>query len=358
MIYLLSIACSNQECYRSLDSITDEMSDCLIFLYIGAIFFFILAIYLHEIISQDPDENGLTKSPLFFLKYFSKNCIKRNNSDNVYNTIAEDLNSPGRQDEGDNDCLIERNFIEKFKGNYEEYPLICKGIRKVYHSKGGEPNKVAVKDFYLKVQKGEIFGLLGPSGAGKTTIISMLTGLYSPDKGEAFVSGANIKDDIEQVHLQIGVCQQFDKLWPDLTVEEHLLFYSRLKGVSSKEEKAKLEKALNEVNLEKYARSKAKELSGNLVPLKIDIWKHYLGGMKRRLSVAMALVGEPKIIFLDEPTTGLDPGNRKSLIDILIKLRGKRAMIITTHSMEEADILCSRIGKTYNLFILNFNSFN
>ena len=112
------------------------------------------------------------------------------------------------------------------------------------------------------VKKGEIFGLLGPSGAGKTTIISMLTGLYSPDTGNACVAGSWIKGEIEDVQLKIGVCQQFDKLWPDLTVEEHLLFYARLKGVNAREEKAKLERALKEVNLEKHARSKAKELSG------------------------------------------------------------------------------------------------
>lgn len=266
MIYLLSVSCSNQECYRSLDSISEEMKDCLIFLYIGSVFFFLLAIYIHEILPQDPEENGTSKPVLFFLNFLTKRCKKKLTSEE-YSNIPEELNSPikhSSSQEGDPDCLEMRQFVEKFNGNYEDYPLICKGLRKVYCSRGGQQNKVAVKDFFLAVQKGEIFGLLGPSGAGKTSIISMLTGFYSPNSGEAFVAGSSIKEEIEQVHLKIGVCQQFDKLWPDLTVEEHLLFYARLKGVSSKEEKAKLEKALNEVNLEKHARSKAKELSGEL----------------------------------------------------------------------------------------------
>lgn len=260
------MACSNQECYRSLNSITEEMTDCIIFLYVGALFFYLLAMYLHEVIPQDSDENGVSKPALFFLNICKRRFGNKKNSSEYYSNFPEELNSPNKSvsslEEGDSDCLEVKHFVENFTGSYDDYPLICKGLRKVYNSKGGEPNKVAVKNFHLAVQQGEIFGLLGPSGAGKTTIISMLTGLYFPDAGESYVAGSSVRDAIEEVHLKIGVCQQFDKLWPDLTVEEHLLFYARLKGVSSKEEKVKVEKALNEVNLEKHARSRAKELSG------------------------------------------------------------------------------------------------
>ena len=265
----MSISCSNQECYRSLNTITEEMQDCLVLLYIGAAFFFILAVYLHEILPQDPEENGLTKSPFFFLQNLINWCRRCKNQkkkllddDENYENIPEELNSPHNSEEGDRDCQNEKAAINNFHGNFKEYPLFCKGISKVYKNQVADQKIPAVKDFYLMVKKGEIFGLLGPSGAGKTTIISMLTGLYSPDKGNACVAGSWIKGEIEDVHLKIGVCQQFDKLWPDLTVEEHLLFYARLKGVSAREEKAKLERALKEVNLEKHARSKAKELSG------------------------------------------------------------------------------------------------
>ena len=125
------------------------------------------------------------------------------------------------------------------------------------------------------------------------------------------------------------MCPQFDILWGDLTVEEHLLFYARLKGINPKEEKQNTKNAMEEVYLTRFAKFKVKQLSG---------------GMKRRLSVAISLVGDPKIIFLDEPSTGLDPENRRQLWDILSKVRNKRAIIITTHSMEEADVLCHRIG--------------
>ena len=131
----------------------------------------------------------------------------------------------------------------------------------------------------------------------------------------------------------MGVCPQFDILWPELTVYEHLLFYARLKGTDPKNEKSRVERAMSEVYLSKFKDLKSNQLSG---------------GMRRRLSVAISLVGNPKIVFLDEPTTGLDPENRRQLWDILAKCKGGRAMVLTTHSMEEADVLCSRVAIVNN----------
>lgn len=104
-------------------------------------------------------------------------------------------------------------------------------MRKIYPACGGVPPKIATKCFSLRIKKGEMFGMLGPNGAGKTTLISMLTGMYRPSAGNAWVAGFGIKDQLEVVQLQIGVCPQFDLLWNDLTVEEHLLFFARLKGI-------------------------------------------------------------------------------------------------------------------------------
>lgn len=174
-----------------------------------------------------------------------------------------------------------------------------------------------------------MFGLLGPNGAGKTTLISMLTGLYPANTGNAWVAGYSIRSDMQQVQLKMGVCPQFDVLWQDLTVEEHLLFYARLKGIPAKEEKAAALQSMEDVRLSQFKNFQVRQLSG---------------GMKRRLSVAISMVGDPSIVFLDEPSTGLDPENRRQLWDILVQQRGKRAIIITTHSMEEADVLCNRIG--------------
>jgi ABC-type multidrug transport system ATPase subunit len=118
-------------------------------------------------------------------------------------------------------------------------------------------------------------------------------------------------------------------LWGDLTIEEHLLFYARLKGIPPEREWTQVNTAIEEVLLQNFRKFKIKQLSG---------------GMRRRVSVAISLVSDPKIIYLDEPTTGLDPENRRQLWDILSACKGKRAIILTTHSMEEADVLCNRIG--------------
>ena len=112
------------------------------------------------------------------------------------------------------------------------------------------------------IEKKEIFGLLGPNGAGKTTLISMFTGLYEPDEGNAWISGFDIKNEIDKVQLEIGFCPQFDILWPDLTVREHLLFYSRIKGNSRKSENNKVKNAIKEVQLEKFTDYNVKKLSG------------------------------------------------------------------------------------------------
>jgi ABC-type multidrug transport system ATPase subunit len=124
---------------------------------------------------------------------------------------------------------------------------VAKDIRKVYPSVNGREPKVANKGLSLRIEKGELFGLLGPNGAGKTTFISMLTGMYRPTSGNAWMGGYDICNHLELVQLQIGVCPQFDVLWGELTCEEHLLFYARLKGVPPEEELSMVTKALKEV---------------------------------------------------------------------------------------------------------------
>jgi len=163
----------------------------------------------------------------------------------------------------------------------------------------------------------------------KTTTISILTGLFPPTSGMAMVGGFNITTEMDLVHRVMSVCPQFDTLWGDLTSREHLLFYARLKGVPSNEIDENVSTTLRSIGLEVFETRKVIELSG---------------GMRRRLSLGIALVGNPRIIFLDEPTTGLDPESRRHLWDVLLKVKEGRCIILTTHSMEEADILCTRIG--------------
>jgi len=187
----------------------------------------------------------------------------------------------------------------------------------------------SLQNLSLAIGNGECFSLLGENGAGKTTAISLLTGLYPPTFGSAVIGGHDITTELTQARLALGVCPQFNVLWDTLTVEEHLLFYARLKGVPPRLENEHVKTWLVELGL-LFAKDRlSQDLSG---------------GMKRRLSAGIALVGNPKVVFLDEPTTGLDPASRRHLWSILDRARHGRALVLTTHSMDEAEVLSDRIG--------------
>lgn len=203
-------------------------------------------------------------------------------------------------------------------------PVQIINLRKVYP--GGF---VAVESVTLHIDNGECFGLLGPNGAGKTTTISMLTGLFGMSGGDVKLCGFDLQTQLKEIYRIMGVCPQFDICWPELSVEDHLLFYCRVKGVRREVEKNMVRDILQDVGLQKAAKKLARELSG---------------GMQRRLSLAIALVGNPKIVFLDEPTTGLDPETKRNIWALIDSLKAGRCIILTTHSMEEADALCGRIG--------------
>ena len=186
----------------------------------------------------------------------------------------------------DSDVKAERQRVidEKYD---PASPLIMKHLRKISPGRGGLGPKLAVKDVTFAVEEGVIFGLLGPNGAGKTTLISILTGLYEASAGDARLAGFDIKSDSKNIYQVMGVCPQFDILWEDLTIEEHLYFYARLKGVTKTEEHEAVTQALRNVSLEGFRERLSKGLSG---------------GEKRRLSIAIALVGNPSVVFFDEPT--------------------------------------------------------
>ena len=304
-MYLLSIKCSNFVCARGFSDFDAEMVQCLLILYFGAVVYLALGIYLDEVL---PQEYGVRKKPFYFLK----NCLRRKkaalSNTNFYvevdeKALMDKFNNILDMSGEDDDVKKENEFVHKIQEPFSRFPLVIKNLRKVYKPIGGRPSKIAVEDFSLCVKRGEMFGLLGPNGAGKTSLISMLTGLYKPEAGNAWIGGYDIKNQIDLVRTCMGVCPQFDLLWPELTVEEHLLFYARIRGVSKKKEKSVVKKAIQEVRLTQFAKFATKQLSG---------------GMKRRLSVALAFVGNPQIVLLDEPTTGLDPENRRQLWNILM----------------------------------------
>lgn len=210
-------------------------------------------------------------------------------------------------------------------------PIVVQGLRKQYPGQDGGKPKLAVKTLTLAVDRSECFGLLGPNGAGKSTSINMLTGFLEPSQGRLLVEGMDLSEKMSKVYSIMGVCPQHDLQWEKLTGREHLYFYGRLKGLMGAELKEAVEEALRGVNL----------LAGGWGDKQS---RQYSGGMRRRLSVAISFIGKPKVVYLDEPSTGLDPASRRTLWEVVKSSKRGRAIILTTHSMEEAEVLCDRLG--------------
>uniref|UniRef100_A0A8C9XBN0 P-type phospholipid transporter n=1 Tax=Sander lucioperca TaxID=283035 RepID=A0A8C9XBN0_SANLU len=189
--------------------------------------------------------------------------------------------------------------------------------------------KLAVNHLNLKFYEGQITSFLGHNGAGKTTTISVLTGLFPPTSGTVYIKGMDIRYDMEIIRKTLGVCPQHNVLFDILTVEEHVWFYGCLKGLSEAEVKAELDTLLEDVGLLHKRHEQTKNLSG---------------GMRRKLSVAIAFVGGSKVVVLDEPTAGVDPYSRRGIWDLLLKYRKDRTIILSTHYMDEAELLGDRIA--------------
>jgi ABC-2 type transport system ATP-binding protein len=191
-------------------------------------------------------------------------------------------------------------------------------------------DKLAVENLSLQVGKGELFGLLGPNGAGKTTIISILCGLIKPTNGTARVYGYDVQKDTQKVKELIGVCIQETAIYPYLTGMENLALFGNLYTINKKAIKERSNLLLTKMGLKDDAKR---------------ITAKYSGGMKRRLSLALALIHDPQIAFLDEPTVGMDPQSRHAVWDFIKEQKSKgKTIILTTHYMEEAEELCDRVG--------------
>uniref|UniRef100_I3KQB3 P-type phospholipid transporter n=1 Tax=Oreochromis niloticus TaxID=8128 RepID=I3KQB3_ORENI len=190
-------------------------------------------------------------------------------------------------------------------------------------------SRPAVNCLNINFYEGQITSFLGHNGAGKTTTMSILTGLYPPTSGTAYINGRDIRTDIDIIRTSMGMCPQHNILFNHLTVEEHILFYSLLKGRTQAEAEREVEDMLVDLGLPHKRDDEAQNLSG---------------GMQRKLSVAMAFVGGSKVVILDEPTSGVDPYSRRSIWDLLLKYRTGRTVILSTHHMDEADLLSDRIA--------------
>ena len=208
--------------------------------------------------------------------------------------------------------------------------VVCRGLRKVYDGKHGifrkrSPSVVAVDSLDLRIERGECFGLLGPNGSGKTTTVEMLEGLLSPTAGEVELLGLRWSSDEEKLRERVGVALQETHLPEKLMVDELLTlfrsFYRRPRPLAH---------LLAEVELEEKQRAWVGKLSG---------------GQRQRLAIACALVGEPEVLFLDEPTTGLDPQSRRQVWGLIAAYRARGGtVVLTTHYMEEAERLCDRVA--------------
>ncbi|XP_058788356.1 ABC transporter A family member 7-like [Vicia villosa] len=308
--------------WGDLSDSTNGMKEVLIIMLVEWILVLFFAYYVDQVLTT-----GSWRSSLLLLKRFQKKpsssfrkpSIQRQGSKVFVMTEKPDIHQETEK--------VEQLLLEPTVN----HAIVCDKLRKVYQGRDGNPEKFAVKELSLALPQGECFGMLGPNGAGKTSFINMMIGLAKPTSGTAFVQGLDIRTDMNGIYTSMGVCPQHDLLWEILTGREHLLFYGRLKNLKGSALTQAVEDSLKSVNL--FHGGVADKKAGK-----------YSGGMKRRLSVAISLIGDPRVVYMDEPSTGLDPASRKNLWNIVKRAKQDRAIILTTHSMEEAEVLCDRLG--------------
>ncbi|XP_050255380.1 ABC transporter A family member 7-like [Quercus robur] len=307
--------------WGDLSNSVNGMKEVLIIMVVEWLVVIFVAYYIDQVVSS-----GSGKSPLFFLQKFQKKppSLRNPSLQRQGSKVFVQMEKPDVSQETEK---VEQLLLESNSSS----AIIVDNLKKVYPGRDGNPAKFAVKGLSLAVTEGECFGMLGPNGAGKTSFISMMIGLTKPTSGTAYVQGMNIRTQMDGIYTSMGVCPQHDLLWETLTGREHLLFYGRLKNLKGSALTQAVEESLKSVNL----------FNGGVGDKKAG---KYSGGMKRRLSVAISLIGDPKVVYMDEPSTGLDPASRSNLWNVVKRAKQNRAIILTTHSMEEAEVLCDRLG--------------
>ena len=247
--------------------------------------------------------------------------------------FTRETNYPYKPRTYDSDVQKERDQTEK--SDPSKFSILVKQLRKVFSASKSD-FKVAVDSVSFAISNGECFGLLGVNGAGKTTTFKMLCGEVPPSTGQVYIAGYDLYQNLDRIRENIGYCPQFDALLDLLTARDHLELFAALKGIPSDHAKKLIDKKLNEMNLMPFE----KVCAGT-----------YSGGNKRKLSVALAMLGNPPIVFLDEPSTGMDPEARRFMWNVISRISSERkrsSIILTTHSMEEAEALSTRIAIMVN----------
>lgn len=209
-----------------------------------------------------------------------------------------------------------------------EPPNLEAGIH-IMHLHKEFKNKPAVNNLSLNIYEGQVTVLLGHNGAGKTTTLSVLTGRFAATRGEAYINGYNISDNMIEVRKDLGFCPQHDLLFDDLTLSEHLFFYCMVKGIPQNINCEEIDRMLSAFNLQENYHT----LSGSAS-----------GGVRRKLSIVLALMAGSKVVILDEPSSGMDPVSRRATWDILQHYKHNRTILLTTHYMDEADVLGDRVA--------------
>lgn len=284
-----------------------------IFLIVEWVFLILAGSYFDRVL---PQATGSQLHPLFFLGFKRKVVASAGNEINV-------------DDERGEDVLDEEAKARNIVQNIQDVPFDGVVLHEFSKTYAGKPPVNALKNLSLVARKNDVICLLAHNGAGKTTAFRTLTGELEATSGAAFVNGHSVITDIENVHSSLGVAAQQDILWDVLNVQEHLYFYGRVKNLSGPALKDAVNYAVESVQLTNASKRQVKALSG---------------GMKRRLSVSIAMMGDPDFVILDEPSTGLDIVARQKLWEAIERMRKDKVIMLTTHSLEEAEALSTRVA--------------
>ncbi|KAJ8013474.1 hypothetical protein DPEC_G00030170 [Dallia pectoralis] len=286
----------------------------LLMLVLDSVLYLLLAVYLDQVL---PGEFGMRRSVFYFLKpsYWSKRSKRYLEVSSVYESELNGV--PGGAESVEPVC-------SEFRGREA---IRINNIHKVY--KDNDCSVEALRGLTFDIYEGQITALLGHSGAGKSTLMNILCGICPQSDGHASILGSPVAELAEGAELRqlVGICPQFNIIFDVLTVEEHLRIFAAIKGILPADIDSEVTKVLKDLDLEKVKAAQAKNLSG---------------GQKRKLSVGIAILGDPKILLLDEPTAGMDPCSRHQVWSLLKNRKAGRVTVLTTHYMDEADILADR----------------